>query len=175
LDDIAQALWSREPHPGRASALALYSRFIGAWDVEVSVYPPDGTPVRRRGEWLFSWALEGRAVQDVWIVPARSERRRDSGGPMPYGTTLRFPDESGQRWRIVWANPVSRSMVLMTARAVDGEIVQDGIDEDGQRFRWVFFAIEPDRFRWRAEDTPDGHNWILRQEMLVTRRTEPKQ
>jgi hypothetical protein len=171
LDDVAQALLSGGPDHGRAGDLALYGRFIGAWDVEVTAYPPGGAPVRQHGEWLFSWALEGRAVQDVWIVPARAHRVRITEGPRPYGTTLRFPDASGQRWRIVWINPASHSVVTMTARAVDGEIVQEGIDADGQRFRWVFHEIEPNRFRWRAEDTADGVNWTIRQEMRVTRRT----
>lgn len=171
LDDVAQALLSRGPDPGRAADLALYAQFIGAWEVEVTAYPPGGAPVRQHGEWLFSWALEGRAVQDVWIVPARAQRIRVTEGPRPYGTTLRFPDASGERWRIVWINPASHNVVTMTARAVGGEIVQDGVDDDGQRFRWVFHEIEPDRFRWRAEDTVDGLNWTLRQEMRVTRRT----
>lgn len=173
IDDMAQALLSFEPSAGREDALRMYGQFVDAWDVDVIAYPPDKPPVRQRGEWIFSWALEGRAVQDVWIVPARSQRSQAGTGARPYGTTLRFPDASGSRWRIVWINPVSHSLFTMTASFQNGEILQEGVDEEGHRFRWVFYEIEPDRFRWRAEDLADGRTWTLRQEMRVTRRPVP--
>jgi hypothetical protein len=58
-----------------------------------------------RGEVHFGWILEGRAVQDVWIM--RSERTANVEETMNiYGTTLRVWDLSIQAWRITWINPV---------------------------------------------------------------------
>ena len=58
------------------------------------------------GEVHAGWTLEGRAVQDVWIMPPRDRR---SGPPdrtrNMYGTTLRTWDAGIEAWRIVWSNP----------------------------------------------------------------------
>ncbi len=53
------------------------------------------------GEWHFGWALEGRAVQDVWIVPPRGELRRGDAAANvnSYGTTLRVYDPDIDAWR----------------------------------------------------------------------------
>ena len=58
-----------------------------------------------RGEIHFGWILEGRAVQDVWIM--RSERTADLGTDYEHlGTTLRVWDPSIQASRITCINPV---------------------------------------------------------------------
>jgi predicted SnoaL-like aldol condensation-catalyzing enzyme len=50
-----------------------------------------------RGEDHFSWALEGRAIQDVWVMPRFSERSRDSDHiNNMFGTTLRLWDPAVQ-------------------------------------------------------------------------------
>lgn len=41
---------------------------------EVFDYDVDGSVRTGTGEWSFSWVLEGRAVQDVWISPQRALR-----------------------------------------------------------------------------------------------------
>jgi hypothetical protein len=63
-----------------------YGWLIGSWDLDVLHYA--GAAVSLKGEAHFSWVLEGRAVQDVWIAPRM------------YGTTLRVWDASIQGWRI---------------------------------------------------------------------------
>ena len=165
---LLAALGADGPHSALGDGLQLYGQFVGAWDVEVTNYPEDEAPTRAAAEWIFGWALEGRAVQDVWIVPARG--RRDGAQAEPFGTTIRYhvPDEDV--WRIVWVNPVSDSVSTMTGRQVGDEIVQDGVDDDGRPFRWVFYEIDQDRFRWRAEEQAEGGGWTLLQEMTVTRR-----
>ena len=59
----------------RAGKMDLYARFVGSWDLDVTQFSRDGAPRRHKGEWHFGWVLEGRAIQDVWIVPPRGERR----------------------------------------------------------------------------------------------------
>ena len=65
---------------------------------------------RRAGEWHFGWALEGRAIQDVWIVPPRGELRHGDAAANvnSYGTTLRVYDPDIDAWRIQWTDPVTR-------------------------------------------------------------------
>jgi len=60
-----------------------------------------GVPVSIKGEAHFGWALEGRAVQDVWIMPGIAERTSGSDRTNNmYGTTLRVWDSSIEAWRI---------------------------------------------------------------------------
>jgi hypothetical protein len=50
--------------------------------------------------------LEGRAIQDVWLMPERSARHPGlSADRNMYGTTLRLWDPSLSAWRITWSNP----------------------------------------------------------------------
>lgn len=49
----------------------IYAPLLGVWEVDTLDRQPDGSSVSGRGEWLFSRTLEGRAFQDVWILPSR--------------------------------------------------------------------------------------------------------
>jgi hypothetical protein len=81
------------PPPGLAAKMNLYGQFVGPWDMQVAAFEENGKRHTGRGEIHFGFVLEGRAVQDVWMIPPRAERR--PGMPqMPvagnwYGTTLR--------------------------------------------------------------------------------------
>jgi hypothetical protein len=52
----------------------LYGRFMGAWDGTMRVHRRNGTPREESCEVYFGWVLEGGAIQDVWIAPARRYR-----------------------------------------------------------------------------------------------------
>src|SRR5438876_6794953 len=88
----------------------VYGWLIGSWDLDVFYYLVDVSARRIKGEVHFAWVLEGRAVQDVWIMPRISERSApvDKSCNM-YGTTLRVWDASIQAWRVTWVNPVTGS------------------------------------------------------------------
>ena len=60
----------------------------------------DGTSLNATGEWRFGWILGGRAIQDIWIVPA--PRRLPAGRPRPigYGTTVRVYDAGLKAWHV---------------------------------------------------------------------------
>ena len=151
----------------------LYDWLIGAWDVEVFDVLEDGSRRKSRGEWHFARVLEGRAIQDVFIVPARAERK--SGEPPTpgnrYGTTIRVYDPAGDRWRINWFNPVTGAHDSLVARRQGEEILQEGKHADGVPIRWVFSDITPRSFRWRGEVSPDGgQTWRLGVEFFATRR-----
>ena len=82
-DSMLDALQARGPHPDEAPHLMLFGQFVGAWDVDVTNIAPDGTIQELKGEWHFGWALEGRAIMDVWITPHRS--LRGQAEPYEYG------------------------------------------------------------------------------------------
>jgi len=69
MTNFARLLHADGPNPEHATALQLYGRFVGNWDAEITAHGPDGTKHTAPGEIHFGWVLEGRAVQDVWIIP----------------------------------------------------------------------------------------------------------
>ncbi len=169
---LAGALIANGPAPDRATQMQLYGWLVGSWDLDVIEYRDDGSTRRRPGEWHFGWALEGRAVQDVWIVPPRSLREGDAvAASNRYGTTLRTYDPGSDAWRIQWTDPVARSFLQMIGRAEGRDIVQLGARADGQLMRWSFREITPNAFLWRGELSADnGASWRVNTEFTARRR-----
>jgi hypothetical protein len=142
---LADALVAEGPHPEHAEGLQLFGRFVGEF--------------------------EGRAVQDVWIVPSR-DRRGEPGLPVSeYGTTIRFFDPRLDVWLVTWCGPVNGARRIFVARRSGGDIVQEGLTEDGSPMRWLFSEIADDSFSWRSLVSDDGERtWQLREEMHVRRK-----
>lgn len=149
----------------------IYDWLVGSWQVAVKDYESDGTIFESVGEWYFSRVLEGRAIQDVWICPARAERSET----MPkernrYGTSIRFFDADKAKWQVIWINPVSGTVSRLVAEQVGNDIVQIGVDEEGNVFRWIFTDIRPATCRWYGERTFDrGLTWTLEVEFFLSR------
>jgi hypothetical protein len=167
------ALGADGPAADRAGKMELYGRFVGSWDLDVTQIADDGSQRRRPGEWHFGWALEGRAIQDVWIVPPRGELRHGDAAANvnSYGTTLRIYDPVIDAWRIQWSDPVTLNFLHMIGRGEGDDIVQLGSRPDGKPIRWSFSEITPTSFRWRGEISDDaGASWRLNVEFLARRR-----
>lgn len=150
----------------------VYGWLIGSWELEVLHYKAvDVSSLELGGEVHFGWVLEGRAVQDVWIMPRPSERAlQTSKTNNMFGTTLRVWDPSRQAWLIHWINPVSGHREEQIGRRIGNEIVQIGARPDGTPTRWRFTEITQDSFHWIGESLgPDGHTWMLEGEFLAKR------
>jgi hypothetical protein len=157
MNAFLDALGASGPAPDRAGKMQLYGQFIGSWDLDVAEYRADGTIPRRSGEWHFGWALEGRAVQDVWCVPKRGERHGDAlANSNRYGTTLRVYDPRIDAWHIQWTEPVTQVYLSMIGRAHGDDIVQLGKIADGQTIRWGFYEITAGSFLWVGEVSADN-------------------
>ena len=168
-----EALGADGPASDRTGQKGLYGWLIGSWDLDVSHFLADGATRRRKGEWHFGWVLEGRAIQDVWIVPPRGELRRGDATAKinSYGTTLRVYDPDIDAWRIQWTDPVAKSFLQMIGRAEGDDIVQTGTRPDGQLMRWSFRDITQNSFLWRGELSADGGaSWRVNTEFTATRR-----
>jgi hypothetical protein len=164
---LPDALHASGPDSRRADHLQLFGRFVGSWDLEWS---RPGTDERMTGELHFGWVLGGRAVQDVWIVPARG-RPGEGEPPLAFhGSTIRFYDPGIGAWRSTWIEPVNGRVRRFIGRPVGDEIVLVS-DEDEPRLRWRFTEITADSFRWQAESSCDGGvSWQFDEEMLAIRR-----
>jgi len=147
--------------PGRSAEIPeahdVYGWLVGTWELDCLHYK--GVPVSLKGEAHFGWTLEGRAVQDVWIMPGQM-----------YGTTLRMWDSTIQAWRISWKNPLRAHFEEQIGRRVGEEIVQVGTRANGAVTRWRFTEITPDSFHWIGEVLEsDGRTWKLEGEFRAKR------
>lgn len=165
------ALHADRPAPDRADKMGLYGWLIGQWDMDAVYHLEGGATHRSRGEIHFGWVLEGRAIQDVWIVPARATPRAGPASPGEfYGTTLRVYDPKLDAWHIIWADPLNQTYRQQIGRARGKDIVQEGQDETGAAVRWSFTDITPNSFRWLGERSPDGGaSWHLIVEFFARR------
>jgi hypothetical protein len=162
------ALFADGPASDLADKLLLFGQFVGSWELEVVYHGPTGERTLS-AEWHFAWALNGRAVQDVWIAPDRRDRERGEP-PVDWGTTIRFYDPRIDAWRSTWIGPAKGLVLPFLARSVGDEIVLEGSFEADMLTRWIFSEIAPSSFRWRAVESNDaGRSWSLVQEMSARR------
>ncbi len=130
---LVDALHSNDPAADRADKLKLYGWLIGRWTFDATVYRDDGTQHQGQGEIHFGWVLEGRAIQDVWILPG-----------VFYGTTLRVYDPGIDAWHILWSDPLRQVYTRQIGCAQGNDIVQLGKNDAGDAVRWSFTKISPE-------------------------------
>ena len=148
-----------------------YGWLVGSWELLCLQY--NGVEVSIPGEAHFGWVLEGRAVQDVWIMPSLAERTSSSDKTKNmYGTTLRIWDSSLNAWRIHWRNPVHNHYEDQIGRWSGNDVVQIGVRPDGTPTRWTFTEVSPNSFHWLGEALrTDGRHWKLEGEFRAKRAT----
>ena len=166
-------LHASAPAPERAKQLELYAFLVGRWDTEIVTHEPNGATHRGQGEIHAGWVLEGRAIQDVWMIPRRADRKPDSP-PRPvagnwYGTTLRVYDPSIDAWHIIWSDPATQFFARQIGKARGADIVQEGKHESGMAMRWSFTEIQPNSFHWLGEVRPEGKDWWRQVEVMARR------
>jgi hypothetical protein len=163
---LMNTLHTDGPAAGLADKMALYGRFIGSWEMDSVFHNGDGTRAPGpRGRIHFGWVLEGRAIQDVWVLPGHF-----------YGTTLRVYDPTLDAWHILWSDPVKQYYTRQIGRVQGDDIVQEGHDSAGTAVRWSFTEIEPTSFRWIGERSTDGGaTWRKQVEFFARRASAENQ
>ncbi len=153
------ALRADRPAADRAERMSLYAWLIGSWGMDAVVHADDDTTHHGRGEVHADWVLDGRAIQDVWILPG-----------FFHGTTLRVYDPGLDAWHILWSDPLRQYYARQIGRARDDGIVQEGTNDAGEPTRWSFSEITRNSFRWRGERSRDGGaTWQLRADFSLRR------
>ena len=156
---LVDALHATGPAADRADAMRLYGWLIGRWTMDAVVHADDGTRHTGTGAIHFGWVLEGRAIQDIWILPG-----------VFHGTTLRIYDPGLDAWHILWSDPLRQFYARQIGRAQGRDIVQEGSNDAGERLRWSFTDIHPDAFRWLGERSRDGGaTWEVQAEFRARR------
>jgi hypothetical protein len=149
----------------------LYGFLVGSWELDVVAYPDVGDATHTIGEAHCARVLDGRAIQDVFVNPERSDRTPDSPkfGNW-YGTTFRYFDPTISAWRVFWFNPDDGVRAELVGRRHGNAIVQEGHFPDGTPIRWTFSEITSDSCLWRGERLePDGKTWRLQVEFRARR------
>ena len=158
---FARALQADGPAPDRTEKMALYGWLIGRWEMDAVVQRDDGSTYTGQGTIAFGWVLEGRAIQDVWVLQ-----------DVFHGTTLRVYDPGLDAWHILWSDPMRQVYVRQIARRAQGnDIVQEG--RAGQR-RSPALELHGDHAELvpvarRAVARSDGATWQLQAEFFARR------
>ena len=165
-----ETLAAKGPHPSLGVHAETYARIVGSWSGELSRHQNGKRIATASVEAHFGWVLEGRAVQDVWITPARTERQASAGtGVNWYGSTLRVFEPVTGAWNTVWTDPTSQLRIELVGRRQGDDIVQLGT-RAGRPIRWTFSAIESDSFSWRGHVLSfDGASFELEVEIEFRR------
>ena len=164
---FSEALVSDHAHSSIPEDERIFEPFIGTWDLRVRWYANGKVDREIAGEWSFFRVLEGRGIQDVWIVPPRGER---SGDLYEYGTSIRYYEPGIQGWRSTWIGPMHDMVRTFVARRAGNEIVlQTDPDTDGA-LQWVFSDITASDFIWRNHVRLNGQ-WSLQQDFICHRRS----
>lgn len=157
--EFLRTLLSAGPARDRGDEMALYAFLVGDWTFDATVKREDGAVHRGQGEIHACWVLDGRAIQDVWILPG-----------VFYGTTLRVYDPALSAWHILWSDPLKQYYTRQLGRARGADIVQQGHTDKGIPVRWSFLDRRPDAFRWLGEYSTDGGaSWLVQAEFLTRR------
>jgi hypothetical protein len=164
--DMVTALQAMGPHPSLGDQAKVFGRFVGTWDAAYTEFSKDGKAIHSSGEFIVGWVMDGRAIQDVFIIYPSTNKERF------IGTTLRYFDPKSGTWRVTFVDPENDSVVRFTGSAVGYDrIVLLSQEADDKKTRWSFNEIRPDSFVFRDEESRDGgKTWRLTEEDHMKRR-----
>jgi hypothetical protein len=164
--DMVTALQAMGPHPSLGDQAKVFGRFVGTWGAAYTEFSRDGKATHSSGEFIVGWVMDGRAIQDLFIIYPSTNKERF------IGTTLRYFDPQSGTWRITFVDPENDSVLRFSGRAVGNDrIVLLSQDTDGRETRWSFNEIQPESFVFRDEESRDGGmTWRLKEEDHMKRR-----
>ena len=139
-----------------------FGKLIGSWKFD---YVDHNISCSTKGEWHFSWILEGMAVQDVIILPSRETRTEIPHPLTEYGTTLRVYNPATHTWDIAYC--YTGRIMRLEARKQDDMIVLTNIDDEKKK--WAFVKIEDNTFHWQNVTVKDNGEWLINAELYAVR------
>jgi hypothetical protein len=164
---LTTALKATSPHPTLGDQAQVPGRLVGTWDVEYTTFAKDGTASQRTGEFIVEWVMDGRAIQDLWIVhPSGTRKERE------VYTDLHWFDAKSRTWRSAFVDPEHGSVAKFTGGPVGNDrYVLETPDLGSKQTRWSFYDMRRDSFAVRGEaSNDDGKTWKLESEYKMKRR-----
>lgn len=166
MSEFIEALISKEKSSRIPDNHNFFGQLVGEWDFEWVDNHGQERERHVKGEWIFSWILEGTAVQDIFICPSREERQKSKQPDAEYGTTIRIYNPKSQTWDIFYG--CSGQAARLEALKVGDAIVLTEIND--QKMKWIFSNIKDDSFHWQNIRTQDGITWKVYGELFAHRR-----
>ncbi len=166
MKEFAETLLAESKSDRIPEEYNFFGPMIGEWDFEW--VDRHGTEQERhiKGEWIFSWILEGTGVQDIFICPSREERRMNRQKDAEYGTTVRLFNPNTKAWDIFYG--YMGGATRLEARKEGDKIVLTEITL--QNMKWEFSEITEKSFRWQNLRAQEGSTWRLQGELFAKRR-----
>ena len=151
MKDFFEALTSENKNTALPDEFNYFGKLIGSWSIN---YIEDDNSLRIKGEWHFSWVLEGMAIQDVIILP-----------DYEYGTSLRIYNPKTQAWDVAYG--YTGKIIRLEAKKQDDMIMLTFINDE--RRKWVFTKIEDNHFHWENITVKDDDEWYINAEIYAER------
>lgn len=164
MNYFVEALTCEHKNKALPEEYNYFGKLIGSWNFD---YVDHNTSRSVKGEWHFSWVLEGMAVQDVIILPSR-DIRKGNEPPHPddeYGTSLRVYNPDTHAWDIAYC--YTGRIMRLEARKEDDRIVLTNLDDE--RRKWVFVKIEENAFHWQNVTVKDDGQWYINVDLYAER------
>lgn len=131
MQNFFEALASERKNIALPEEFDYFGKLIGSWKIN---YVENDNDREIKGEWHFSWVLEGMAIQDVIILP-----------DYEYGTSLRIFNPDTHAWDVAYG--YTGKIIRLEARKQDDRIVLTFIDDE--RRKWIFVKIDDNQFHWQ--------------------------
>lgn len=139
---------------------------IGEWDILYSDNHGTGRERQVKGEWIFSWVLDGTAIQDVFICPSRTERQIHPQPDATWGTTLRIFNPGTKAWDIFYG--ATGEAERLEAKKEGDDIVLTETAEG--KMKWIFSDIRDNYFLWENRLFNEDGSSLLQCRIVGTRR-----
>lgn len=151
MQDFFEALTSERKNAALPEAFNYFGKLIGSW--QINYVEPDNSRVIK-GQWHFSWVLEGMAIQDVIILP-----------DYEYGTSLRIFNPHTRAWDVAYG--YTGKIIRLEARKQGEMIVLTYIDDENRK--WVFTEIGDNQFHWQNVTVKTDGEWHINAEIYAKR------
>lgn len=151
MNGFFEALASENKNTALPEEDNFFGKLVGSWEID---YVDNNNASVIKGQWHFSWVLEGMAIQDVIVLPA-----------FEYGTTLRVYNPSTRAWDIAYC--YTGKIMRLEARKQDNMIVLTNIED--KRRKWVFAEIKDNHFHWQDVTVLENGEWHINYDLFAKR------
>lgn len=151
MQDFLKKLTSECKNTELPEEFNYFGKLVGSWKID---YIDNSTSRTIKGEWHFSWVLEGMAIQDIIILPGYE-----------CGTTLRVYNPGTHAWDIAYC--FTGKIIRLEAKKENGLIILTDIEN--KRRKWVFAKIEDNNFHWQDVIVKDDGEWHINFDLYAER------
>lgn len=149
------------PNENAPPELSHMQNMIGDWAIADQVRQQDGSWADGPGaDWDFYYTLDGYAIEDIWVKPARATPVDDEAQRV-VGVNIRKYDPEAEQWVMAWLTKAPGGVQTFSATSDEEKVVMrnDVTPPQGQMRRITFYNMTGENFDWRLELSSDGEAW----------------